>query len=79
MGEQRAFLGNIADATFLGREIDSTGGRKKRPATDLDLSGRDISQAGDGIEESGLTGTGGPENGCHSRIEGNVDIELEIR
>jgi hypothetical protein len=79
MWEKRAFLGNIADAAFLGRAIDSPRGRKKRPTPDLDLSGRDISQTGDRIEEGGLTGTGGSENGRHSRIEGNVDIELEIR
>lgn len=79
MGKQRAFLGNIADAAYLGREIDSAGGRKKRPAADLDLSGRDISQARDRIEEGSLTGTGRPENGRHSRVEGSVEIELEIR
>ena len=78
MREQGRFLGHVTDSALLRWTIYFPRRRKKRPAVDLDFSRGDISQTGDGIEQRRLAGARRPEDGRHSRVEGDADIQLEI-
>src|SRR5262245_3427706 len=79
MREQRALLRHVADASLLGRKVDSLRGREKRAALDGDLAFGDVPQARDGVEQGGFTGTRRAEERSDPRIEGGVEIQLEVR
>src|SRR5262245_2031191 len=78
MRKERPLLRDIADAPFLGREINSSSRRKKRSAADFDLSVGELDQTGDGVEQRGLAGARRPKDSRQAGIEGYVDSEFEV-
>src|SRR5580765_1747202 len=78
MWKQRAFLRHVTDASLLWRKIDSPRGGVECSAIDGNLAVDDASQAGNGVEQSRLARTGRPKDSSDPRIEGRVDVEIEV-
>jgi hypothetical protein len=78
MREEGALLRNIADAALARWPVYRSDARKERGAVDLNFSCGDVSQAGDGVEQSCLAGTRWTEDRGYPRIERDIDVQLKM-